>query len=125
MDSSLNSILWSVPKHKWLAGPSTNETKFRFINACAVAMNVSSVLFVGLSKKEEINPVNGSTTLNMSFQNWIYVDKPGNNITAIYNFELNRWQQQDSLYFNHSLDVITEYSYELTCSILHEKTGNR
>ena len=77
-------------------------------------MNVSAVLFVGLSKREETIHWHQNTGQN-----------PANDITAIYNFELNRWQQQDSLYFNRSQNMIAEYSYELTCSILHDKTGNR
>ena len=108
---SSNSLIWSVPKHKWLKGPKIEKTKYRFINACALAINVSSVLFIGLSTNENTG-IDGFDTPN--------------DITAIYDFKLNKWQQQDSIYFKGSFeDDDFEYSYELSCSVVHEKTRNR
>ena len=112
---SSNSLIWSVPKHKWLKGPKIEKTKYRFINACALAINVSSVLFIGLS-----------TNKNTGFDGFDNLKYTPNDITAIYNFKLNKWQQQDSLYFKSSFeDNDFEYSYELSCSVVHEKTRNR
>ena len=146
LERSLNSVLWSIPKHKWLDGPSIENTGYQFIHACAVAINVSSVLFIGLSKfKKEPEPENhfnhtyhcGSyasdygygydygygcknspTQLHLDASTW----RTANNITAIYNFELHKWEQQDYLNLYNSK---TDYSYELTCTIMHEKDKNR
>ena len=124
MHRSSNSLMWSAPKHKWLKGPKTEKTKYRFINACALAINVSSVLFIGLSTNENIG--HGHFDYDYELNMNINLDDTPNDITAIYNFELDKWQQQDSLYFKDSFNEEDfEYSYELSCAIVHEKTRNR
>ena len=114
-EPSKNSILWSVARHAWLEGPAISNTNYIFINACALAINASSVLFIGLSVW---NPWD-HLPINLYFI--------PNNITAIYNFESDRWQQQDSLYFPDILPSVmnVEFSYEFTCSVLNEKTQQR
>ena len=85
---------------------------------------MSSVLFVGLSKfiKEPDFVNHGNYTflssLNTDDNEW----RTANNITAIYNFELHKWEQQDYLNLFNSK---TDYSYELSCAIVHEKAKNR
>ena len=113
-EPSKNSILWSIAKHAWLEGPAISNTNYIFINACALAINASSVLFVGLSTWDPWDYW-GFNSYNIP-----------NNITAIYNFEFDRWQQQDSLYFPDIPPIIeVEFSYEFTCSVLNEKTRQR
>ena len=89
-----------------------------------MAINVSSVLFVGLSKyirKPELT-YHGSYTflsqMHLDGDKW----RTANNITAIYNFELHKWEQQDYLNLYNSK---TDYSYELSCTIVHGKAKNR
>ena len=119
LERSLNSVLWSIPKHKWLEGPSIENTGYQFIHACAVAINVSSVLFIGLSEimKKPVYTADGHF-----MGTWDGLKRTANNITAIYNFELHKWEQQDYLNLYNSK---TDYSYELTCTIMHEKDKNR
>ena len=46
-----NSYIWSTKKKKWFPGPEYHrQTKYIFHYSCAVPLNVSAILFVGLQK---------------------------------------------------------------------------
>ena len=49
INATTNSYLWVISKQSWLPGPQLPEPKPSFINACALAINSSAVLFIGLS----------------------------------------------------------------------------
>ena len=69
---SVYSYLWSIPKNVWLTGPNVSQTNYEFINACAIALNATTVLFIGLSN-------------STSYGNRSYIP---NDLTATYNFEV-------------------------------------
>ena len=69
---SVYSYLWSIPKNVWLTGPNVSQTNYEFINACALALNATTVLFIGLSN-------------STSYGNRSYIP---NDLTATYNFEV-------------------------------------
>ena len=69
---SVYSYLWSIPKNVWLTGPNVSQTNYEFINACAIALNATTILFIGLSNSS-------------SYGNRSYIP---NDLTATYNFEV-------------------------------------
>ena len=69
---SVNSYLWSIQKNVWLTGPNVSQTNYEFINACALALNATTVLFIGLSN-------------STSYGNRSYIP---NDLTATYNFKV-------------------------------------
>ena len=81
---SVNSYLWSISKNVWLTGPNVSHTNYEFINACALAMNATTVLFIGLSNSTSYG--NRSTIPN--------------DLTATYNFEVGA-KSRLKMYFVH------------------------
>ena len=63
---SSSSQIWSLDKKKWMDGPVL-PSKYDFINSCALALNSSTVLFVGVNiiKADEIT----QSTLMVDFLN--------------------------------------------------------
>ena len=72
---SANSYLWSIPKNEWLTGPNVSQTNYEFINACALALNATTVLFIGLSD-------------STNYGNHSHIP---NDLTATYNFKVG-WE---------------------------------
>ena len=72
---SANSYLWSIPKNEWLTGPNVSQTNYEFINACALALNATTVLFIGLSD-------------STNYGNRSHIP---NDLTATYNFKVG-WE---------------------------------
>ena len=70
------SMMYSKSRHKWIQGP-TIPNGIKFVNACGLSLNRSTVLFVGVS------PLPFETTIN--------------NITITYNFKSRKWKFQDNL----------------------------
>ena len=56
LKKSSSSQIWSLDKKKWRNGPVV-PSKYDFINSCALALNSSIVLFVGVNiiKADEIS----------------------------------------------------------------------
>ena len=48
LKKSSSSQIWSLDKKKWTKGPVL-PSKYDFINSCALALNSSTVLFVGVN----------------------------------------------------------------------------
>ena len=48
LKKSSSSQIWSLDKKKWTNGPVV-PSKYDFINSCALALNSSTVLFVGVN----------------------------------------------------------------------------
>ena len=87
---SANSYLWSIPKNVWLTGPNVSQTNYEFINACTLALNATTVLFIGLSN-------------STSYGNRSYIP---NDLTATYNFEVgDKSKFMKLLYFACTLKV--------------------
>ena len=61
-----------------------------FVNTCAVTLNKTSVLFMGLVKNYK-----GATNSQ----------EANDSSTAIYNFEFNEWTLQDSLTYKDVLEA--------------------
>ena len=112
-----NSMLWSLSKKKWLNGPDyMKETNIRFGHTCAIAINKTAVLFIGLQQDANYYFANNK-------------DKVPNDIVITYNFEFYSWALQDFLPFNGSVPIkhtISEYVYaDTSCAVLHEKVRSR
>ena len=87
------------------------------LNACALALNSSAVLIVGL-----IEAIDFSASYP-----W---DKDGlipNTATAIYNFETKSWSLQEPIDYNTGWNKPQpfEYIYSYTCQIIPDKKWNR
>ena len=103
-----SSQLWSLVKKKWIPGPEIPE-KYILWNTCSLALNSSTVLFVGARK------MNGT-----EFGNDALFYNP-NNVTLSYDFKTNLWFEHDQLSFptiNHYYDY---YTADFTCAIYFEK----
>ena len=112
-----NSMLWSLSKKKWLNGPNYLwGTNLRFGHTCAVAINKTAVLFIGLRDDYKYYFANNKAKV------------PNDNV-IIYNFEFYSWALQDFLPFNGSVAIkhtISEYVYaDTSCAVLHEKVRSR
>ena len=112
-----NSMLWSLSKKKWLNGPDyMKEHIFRFGHTCAVAINKTAVLFIGLQDDDKYYYTNDK-------------DKVPNDIVIIYNFEFNSWSLQDFLPFNGSVPrkhtISAYFNNDTSCSVIHEKVRSR
>ena len=108
-------MIWSLSKNKWLKGPDSPEHIFRFEHTCAIAINKTAVLFIGLYHDDIL--VN---------KNKIQVP---NDIVIIYNFEFNSWALQDFLPINGSVpkkSTISSYVHiDTSCGVFHEKVRSR
>ena len=50
------SYVWSMSKKRWRTGPSIKPIKdwgLSFVNTCAISLNKTAVLFIGLVKNSE------------------------------------------------------------------------
>ena len=122
-----NSQVWSMTKKRWMIGPALMKDYYA-LNACALALNSSAVLVIGLIKA-------------LDFSASYPKDEDGlfpNTVTSIYNFETKRWILQDSIHYNTSKDwtLLQEpvhfnlfppfkYVYSFTCQIIPDKKWNR
>ena len=112
-----NSMLWSLSKNKWLNGPDYMKGNiFSFGHTCAIAINKTAVLFIGLQDDYKYYFANNKA-------------KVPNDIAIIYNFEFYSWALQDFLPFNRSVPIkhtISEYvKADTSCTVLHEKVRSR
>ena len=107
-----NSYLWSIKKRKWINGPEyPHSTNYTFKHTCALTLNASSVLFVGLLRMD-LAPV------------YLYdMYQYPNSYTAIYNFESKKWIEQDTLFT--TLDEDIYFSFNTACTIEQNKREKR
>ena len=107
-------MIWSLSKNKWLKGPDSPEHTFRFKHTCAIAINKTAVLFIGLYDDDIL----------AKFDNQV-----PNDIVIIYNFEFNSWALQDFLPINESVprkSTISSYVHiDTSCGVIHEKVRSR
>ena len=109
---NLNSNLWSIKKRKWIDGPEyPHDTNYTFKHTCALALNASSVLFIGLLRMDL--PV---------YLNEMYDQYP-NSYTVIYNFDKDEWNAQESLFTTWDEDMY--FSYSTACTIEQQKKEKR
>ena len=98
---------------------------FYFFVACSMALNSSTVLFIGLSNASdpELSPTS-SNFFNYNVKQWSFVK---NDITATYNFDDNTWTQHESLnYPSQTISGIElDYGYEVLCSPYHGKNESK
>ena len=106
-----NSYLWHVDKNRWVKGPQYHKKINKtFHYSCALALNKSSILFIGLLEVEEF---------------WKFNNAFPNKYTVIYNFDTKLWIDQESLNY-HINDIGNfEYTYLTACNIHHEKKNKR
>ena len=101
-----------------------NET-FDFLLACSMALNSSTVLFVGLSNASdsELKKFLYGTIYYDQYQ-WSYIK---NDISASYNFDHNTWTKHESLnYPSQTISGIElDYGYEVLCSPYHGKNESK
>ena len=97
---------------------------FYFFVACSMALNSSTVLFIGLSNASdpELSPTS-SNFFNYNIKQWSFVK---NDIIATYNFDDNTWTQHESLNYPQYLTIQgvaigLRYGYEVLCSSYHDK----
>ena len=87
-----------------------------------MALNSSTVLFLGLSNASDPNLI--KTSEKFDIKQWSYVK---NDITASYDFDHNTWTQHESLtYPSHATHHLggtykLSYGYEVLCSPYHGK----
>ena len=107
-----NSKLWSIKKRKWINGPEyPHSTKYTFRHTCALTLNASSILFIGLLRMDL--PV---------YLNEMYDQYP-NSYTVIYNFDKDEWNAQESLFTTWDEDMY--FSYSTACTIEQQKKEKR
>ena len=111
-----NSQVWSMTKKKWMKGPTLMKGYYA-LNTCALALNSSAVLIVGL-----IEAIDFSASYP-----W---DKDGlipNTATAIYNFQTKSWSLQEPIDYNTGWNKPQpfEYIYSYTCQIIPDKKWNK
>ena len=98
---------------------------FDFLQACSMALNSSTVLFIGLSNASD--PEFSTNTGYDSFK-WSYIK---NDITASYNFDHNTWTQHESLTYPSSnvmyngVTIELDHGYEVLCSPYHGKNESK
>ena len=105
-----HSQLWSLNRGKWLEGPSI-PPKYEFINACAVPLNSTTVIFVGVS----------ITNIKITPET---IDSIPNNLAITYNFHSNLWTEEESLNFPAE-GLYEYYTYDFACTMSFGKTKNR
>ena len=113
-----NSYLWHVDKNRWVKGPlyhkKINKT---FHYSCALALNKSSILFIGLV---EVG------CMECSLEEFLEVnDGFANKYSVIYNFDTKLWIDQESLNYHRDDIGNFEYTYLTACNIHHGKKKKR
>ena len=113
---SSNSQIWSLNKKKWNNGPVL-PSKYDFINSCALALNSSTVLFVG------VNSIKGSENHQLDIST-IVLESNQNNIAITFNFATNMWTEQENLTFPvySWLDL---YVNDFSCTVYNDKSTKR
>ena len=110
-------MIWSLTKNKWLKGPNTPAMPIRFEHTCAIAINKTAVLFIGLY----------DVVISVKFD--YNMTQVPNDIVIIYNFEFNSWALQDFLPINGSVpkkSTISSYVHiDTSCGVIHEKVRSR
>ena len=105
------TYLWSIQKKKWFLGPKKHPNPALISSyACPIVLNSTSILFIGLIKKDPSLPLYAS-------------DSP--NITMIFNFDTNAWIEQDSLDFTTKDININGYDHNPACTIDQQKNKRR
>ena len=98
--SSQISSMFSKAKQKWMDGPSL-PIRLKFINACGLSLNKTTVIFIGAS----LLPFEGSP----------------NDITISYNFQSLEW-------YNHEkLPGLANHEYPLhytSCTLIFDKESD-
>ena len=105
VDFTFKSYLWSIKKKKWLPGPDVGD--FSYENACGVSLNSSSVLMIGAAQGH-------------------FIEMQENTKTLIYNFELQKLSEQQSLprvYKGSEFEWI--WPNKMACTVLHGKNSTR
>ena len=114
-----NSYLWQIDKKKWVKGPKYhNKINKTFHYSCAVALNNSAILFIGLIE------VMHSTGQSMDEFEEINEGFP-NKYNVLYNFISKLWIEQESLDFHRDNIGNFDYMYSTTCIIIHGKKNKR
>ena len=114
-------MIWSLSRNKWLKGPVIPEMPMpiRFAHTCAIAINKTAVLFIGLYDDDIL----------AKFDYNIPMTQVPNDIVIIYNFEFNSWALQDFLPINGSVpkkSTISSYVHiDTSCGVIHEKVRSR
>ena len=106
----------------------SNIYGFIFFVACSMALNSSTVLFIGLSNASdpELSPTS-SNFFGFNVNQWSFVK---NDITATYNFDDNTWTQHESLNYPsyvtiQGVAIGLRYGYEVLCSSYHDKHDSK
>ena len=95
------SQLWSLNRGKWVEGPSI-PPKYELINACAVPLNSTTVLFVGVSL----------TNIKITPET---IDSIPNNLVITYDFQSHLWTEQES--FSFPAELLYQYYTSLCISV--------
>ena len=113
-----NSYLWHVDKNRWVKGPQYhNKINKTFHYSCALALNKSSILFIGLV---EVG------CMECSLEEFLEVnDGFANKYSVIYNFDTKLWIDQESLNYHRDDIGNFEYTYLTACNIHHGKKKKR
>lgn len=109
--ASSNSQLWSISKQKWISGPSYPKG-FYALNSCALALNSTAVIVIGLIPTNDFDSFHSDEDIGLL----------QNTATVIYNFQSNKWIQQESLVY---ANTVHGYTYDFTCHIVQEKSQKR
>ena len=101
------------------------DIPIKFEHTCALAINKTAALFIGLQHDAILDQRYDQYVIN----NTKNKSQVPNDIVIIYNFEFNSWALQDFLPFNGSVPIkhtISEYVYaDTSCAVLHEKVRSR
>ena len=106
-----HSLVWSILKKRWIDGPTYPKGYYAF-NACAIALNRSSVLVAGLIATEEFSTLHSEYDIGLL----------PNTETLIYNFEFNSWIPQEPVPIP---PYQYRYLYDMTCSVIQGKNYSR
>ena len=121
-------MIWSISKNKWIEGPDYmkgQDIPIKFEHTCAIAINKTAVLFIGLQH---------DAILDQRYEQYIINNTKSksqvpNDITIIYNFEFHSWALQDFLPINGSVPgnhSISSYVLNDTaCGVIYEKVRSR
>ena len=82
------------------------------MNSCALALNSTAVLVIGLIPTNDFD----------SFYSDEEIGILPNTASAIYNFQSNKWIEQDSLFY---VNYVFGFMYDYTCHIVQEKSKKR
>ena len=82
------------------------------MNSCALALNSTAVLIIGLIPTNDFNSFHSDEEIGIL----------PNTASAIYNFQSNKWIEQDSLFYEN---FVFGFMYDFTCHIVQEKSKKR